>query len=99
MTQINFQQQAARELREVTDWYAERDVSVTERFHSEVESCLTRIVEDPDSHPLEYRHYRWIRVRRFPYRLIFEKLDQDRILILAVAHTSRHPRYWTERTE
>lgn len=99
MTQVNFQKLAATELQEVSNWYHERDAAVAERFHSEIESCLSRIVEDLDSHPEEYRHYRWIRVRRFPYRLIDEQLDLDRILILAVAHTSRHPRYWKERLE
>ena len=99
MTQLNFQRQAAAELQEVANWYQERDTAVAERFQIEIESCLTRIIEDPESHPLEYRHYRWIRVRRFPYRLIYEQLDQDRILILAVAHTSRRPEYWRERSE
>jgi hypothetical protein len=35
-------------------------------------------------------------LRRFPYGLIYA-LDQDDILILAVAHTRREPGYWRDR--
>lgn len=97
MTVIRFHAQAAEELREVKTWYAERDNTVAERLLKEVNNAIQRISADPESHPIELKEYRWVRVRRFPYRLIFEQQETDRILILAVAHTGRRPRYWKGR--
>lgn len=35
-------------------------------------------------------------LRRFPYAIIY-RLEFDRVFILAVAHTRRHPEYWHDR--
>jgi hypothetical protein len=39
-----------------------------------------------------------LRTRRFPFRVVYE-LQPDRIWIVAVAHLSRRPGYWTRRLE
>jgi plasmid stabilization system protein ParE len=36
-------------------------------------------------------------LRRFPYALLYS-LDGDELLIVAVAHQSRQPGYWTTRS-
>ncbi|MCC7419912.1 MAG: type II toxin-antitoxin system RelE/ParE family toxin [Planctomycetaceae bacterium] len=56
-----------------------------------------RIADDPTSYPCLVGPYRSLRVRRFPYRLIYLVEDPDLILILAVAHTGRRPGYWQRR--
>jgi len=98
MVQIAFHALAAQELSEIYTWYAERDSEVALRLSDAIDDGLQRIHDNPQSHPIECKHYRWVRVRRFPYRLVFEELDQDRVLIVAVAHTSRKPVYWEDRT-
>ncbi len=45
--------------------------------------------------PAGQRKYR---VKRFPHHIIY-KLKDDAILVLAVAHTSRQPRYRRDRDE
>jgi hypothetical protein len=35
-------------------------------------------------------------LRRFPYSVVYEVLP-DEVIILAVAHTSRRPRFWIKR--
>lgn len=39
---------------------------------------------------------RVIPLRRFPFSVVY-RVDQDEILILAVAHHSRSPRFWRRR--
>jgi hypothetical protein len=35
---------------------------------------------------------------RFPYFLIYG-IDDETIVVIAVAHSHRHPRYWIDRTK
>lgn len=99
MTTVRFHRLAAEELRRAHAWYAARDSGVSIQFQEAVDDAITRIRDDPKAQPVALKHFRWVRVRRFPYRLIFEQADADRILIIAVAHTSRRPQYWRQRKE
>jgi plasmid stabilization system protein ParE len=92
MTTLNFHRLAAEELRKAHAWYAARNSGVADRFQQAVDDAVTRICGDPEAQPVAFKHFQWVRVRRFPYRLIFEQADEGRVLILAVAHTSRHSR-------
>jgi toxin ParE1/3/4 len=97
MISVSFHRLAAWELREAERWYAARDASVAVRFVQAVDAAVARIRQDPDAQPVEWKSFRWVRVRRFPYRLLFERRDASGVLIIAVAHTSRRPRYWRRR--
>ncbi len=98
MIVVSFHRMAAKELRESHAWYGNRDREVAERFEQAVDDAVNRIREEPKSHPVEMKQFRWVRVRRFPYRLVFEVESDERVLIIAVAHSSRRPRYWRRRS-
>jgi len=97
MIEVSFHRLAAKEVREAFAYYAARSRRAAFRFASSLDAAILRIASDPDSHPVELQHFRWARVRQFPFRLVFERKDSERILILALAHTSRRPRYWRGR--
>lgn len=97
MITVRFHRLAAAELRKARTWYADRNVDVAKRFLLAVDAAVRRIENDPKAHPVELQEIRWVRVSRFPYRLIFECPAEDRVLIIAVAHTSRRSRYWRRR--
>ena len=97
-TQVIFHRLAAREYRSARDWYRERSVEVAQRFCSAVDRAVSRIVTEADSLPTLVGAYRYVRVQRFPYLMIFRHLDRDVIMVVAVAHTSRRPGYWRRRT-
>jgi plasmid stabilization system protein ParE len=97
MTQVRFHRLADKELREVSAWYRKHDAHVASRFKEAVEASIERIQQDPESHPVELKQFRWVKIRRFPYKLVFQRADPDEIMIVAVAHTSRRPRYWRRR--
>ena len=81
MIELSFQRLAAGELRAAHAWYAARDPAVAARFLHNVDQSAGRIVADPDSHPIDRKHFRWVRVRRFPYVLIFEHQEPGRVLV------------------
>jgi len=97
MTSIRFHRLAITEYRAARDWYASRDQKVGLRFQRAVDQALLRVQADPASFPVEVASIRWVRAAKFPYRLMFERIDEATILVIAVAHTSRKPRYWRRR--
>ena|SRR5260370_14406741 len=97
MIAVRFHRLATREMRAAHAWYFQRDPAVAGRFLNAVDVALARVAKDPDSLAVEHSIYTSIRVRRFPYRLIFEHLQAELVLVIAVAHTSRRPRYWSRR--
>ena len=99
MIAASFHRLAAEEMRKAHAWYAARDLGVADQFQQAVDDAVTRICNDPDAQPVALKQFRWARVRRFPYRLVFERTDENRVLIIAVAHTSRRPQYWRRRKE
>lgn len=39
---------------------------------------------------------RRVRVRRFPYQVVYLVIDND-VVVIAIAHDRRRPGYWAER--
>ena len=96
MMELAFHRLAAVELRVAYGWYAARDEAVAGRFLQSIDQAIARVLADPESHPIDRKHFRCVRVRRFPYALVFE-YQQSRVLIVAVAHAKRRPGYWNRR--
>jgi plasmid stabilization system protein ParE len=94
---VIFHRLAAREYRSARNWYRERSVEVSERFCLAVDRAVSRIVAGAESLPTLTGAYRYVRISRFPYVLIFRPVERDAIMVVAVAHTSRRPGYWRRR--
>lgn len=95
--EVIFHRLAAREYRLAREWYAERSPDVAGRFQTAVDRAVERIVTARDSLPPLGENYRRVRVSRFPYVLVFRELTAEAVMVVAVAHTSRRPRYWRRR--
>lgn len=96
-SRVFFHRLAAREYRLARDWYRTRSVEVAQRFVLAVDRATQRIATDADALPVLLGAYRYVRVARFPYVLVFRWMDADGIMVVAVAHTSRRPAYWRRR--
>ena len=93
--------EAHAEATEAACWYEDRQVGLGAEFLEALAKRLAEIEEHPDRYPrLETvrtkRDIHRTLVRRFPYNIIYEILS-DEVIVLAVAHTSRRPRYWIRR--
>lgn len=75
------------------DWYAARSESAAIKFSDEIQGCLDRVARDPERFVRLDAVNRQARVRRFPYRVIFQ-VEGDRVTVVAFAHHSRRPEYW-----
>jgi plasmid stabilization system protein ParE len=92
-----FHRLAAEEAQNARDWYSARSLRAAARFQSAVNAAAGRIVADPDSHALVVGSFRQVQVKGFPFALIYRCLSATDIVVVAVAHTSRRPRYWRRR--
>ncbi len=94
---VVFHRVAAQEYRSARDWYADRSPRTADNFRAAVDQAVGRIASESNLLPKLGRAYGWVRVRRFPYVLIFRERSAGSIMVIAVAHTSRRPGYWRSR--
>ncbi|MEZ6101394.1 MAG: type II toxin-antitoxin system RelE/ParE family toxin [Pirellulaceae bacterium] len=87
---------AEAEFTDALCWYAERSPDVALNFDSEFDAVLAKIAESPDRYPVCDDRHRYVLMRRFPYQVIYRTIA-DTVTVIAVAHTSREPGYWTDR--
>ena len=66
-------------------------------FQAEFSRALEAIAATPDRYPLCDDRPRFYLLKRYPFQLIYRKASEEQLLIVAVAHTSRRPGYWSER--
>ncbi len=101
MTWPRFLVAAEDEFAETLDWYLERSFRAYTGFRSAVEASAKRLASMPKSFPSIVVPGAPITVRRartkgFPFVLVFVE-HNDQVVVVAVAHTSRRPLYWTNR--
>ncbi|EEF57151.1 type II toxin-antitoxin system RelE/ParE family toxin [Pedosphaera parvula] len=68
------------------------------RFLSAVDQAVGALQADPLRPAPDAKARRKWRIKKFPYHFIY-KAGNDRVIILAVAHASRKPGYWSKRKE
>src|SRR5664280_264014 len=95
---IHFLTIAQQELNDAVDWYNEQADGLGNEFLDELDRAIRRAVAYPQSCTEVESGLRRCIMARFPYGLIYG-LEKDKIIVVAVAHLHRNPRYWAERLE
>jgi plasmid stabilization system protein ParE len=94
---FRFHPEARIEARDATTWYRERSREAARGFTSAVTEGVQSIREHPEAwatwHGMDVRRRT---LRRFPYS-IFYIVENDMVVIVAVAHHKRRPGYWLPR--
>ena len=92
----HFEEHALQELRDAISYYESIDLDLGIDFRKAVESAISLILQFPKAWPQVSSSTRRCRTKRFPYGIIY-RVKNNEIEILAVAHSSREPRYWVNR--
>jgi toxin ParE1/3/4 len=97
MKPIGYHPEAERELDDAIDVYESQREGRGVKFRRAVERAESDIQRAPKASP-KYKRTRCREyiVRRFPYAVYYEELD-DFITIIAVAHGKRRSGYWLKR--
>jgi plasmid stabilization system protein ParE len=91
-----FHPEARLEYREAAAYYEVRRPGLGAAFTREIEGVIEHILEAPDRWRFIQKDVRRCLAHIFPYGILYT-VEDDSILIIAVAHGSRKPGYWRER--
>jgi len=93
-----FHPDARLEYLDAVSFFEKRRRGLGALFMEEIHTALTFIAEFPKRNRIEVQPNIRVHVNtRFPYQIFYREIKVDLIQILAVAHTSRRPKYWNYR--
>jgi plasmid stabilization system protein ParE len=95
--ELEYLELALIEAEAAAQWYLERSPTAAARFSAELDEAEAAILERPEAWPIGQRGTRRYLLHHFPFVVIY-RIEESRILIVAVAHARRRPGYWTNRT-
>jgi plasmid stabilization system protein ParE len=100
---VYFVDEAVGELDDAVLWYQERRDGLGLAFLAALDGAVESIERWPRAGSLvndvaEELEVRRAQVPRFPYFVAYLVSD-ERVVVLAVAHERRRPRYWSSRAE
>lgn len=92
--------EAGEDVADAAAWYDTRQEGLGGRFVEEVLRVFDALTVNPlpnsQRHPR--KNIRWRYPARFPYRVIYEVVEEDNtVVIAAVLHAARHDRHWQQR--
>lgn len=92
--------QAKEDIREAAEWYDTQRAGLGDEFIEEVLTVLDALEVNPLLHCRRHptKNIRWRYPERFPYRVIYEVLEEQQLVVIAaVVHAARHDRVWRGR--
>lgn len=95
---VRFLALAQKELDDAVSWYDEQSDNLGKEFLDELDRAVRRSVAFPMSGSEIEPGLRRCLLARFPYGLIYG-VESNTIVVVAIAHLHREPRYWIDRTK
>jgi plasmid stabilization system protein ParE len=95
---LRLHRRAVEEIEYEVEYYDERQLGLGEALEDEIDAALSLIVQFPEAAP-SWKDRSDLRVAvldRFPFTLPYLIMG-DEVAVLALAHTSRRPGYWSRR--
>jgi len=93
---VRFLKLAQLEVDDAVSWYESQSQGLGKKFLDDLDRTIRRIVAFPYASQEIDSDFRRCLLSRFPYGVIY-RIEEDSIIIIAVAHLHRKPRYWIER--
>jgi plasmid stabilization system protein ParE len=87
------------QIEEACSFYSsETDGRLVARFLRAVDAALAQIAEYRESCPKFYRNTRRVQINRFPYS-VYYRIENDSVVVLAVAHGKRSSSFLRRESE
>lgn len=92
---VHFLKTAQFEVDSAVEWYSSQSAGLEMQFLDDMDRALRRVVAYPFSCLEIEQGLRRCLFSRFPYGIIYG-IDSGIIVVVAVAHLHREPRYWVD---
>jgi len=92
--------EAEGDIVEAVQWYENQREGLGREFREAVIQILDALVDNPLLNCRRHlrKNIRWRYPRRFPYRVIYEAIEAEKLVVVAaVLHAARHDRHWKKR--
>ncbi|OGS17792.1 MAG: hypothetical protein A2219_04250 [Elusimicrobia bacterium RIFOXYA2_FULL_50_26] len=96
MKSVIFLQAAEDEMINAAMYYESQSEYLGKDFLHKIEIALEDTLSNPFQWPIIGEGVRRRLLHRFPYALLY-KIDDDKVVVVAVMHLRRHPSYWIKR--
>lgn len=84
---------AQQDYDKAVEWYATKSIKAAENLIIEVEHALQLICDNPDRWRNEYKQFRELGVKKYPYVIIYTVEENKQLVIItAIFHTNRNPK-------
>jgi toxin ParE1/3/4 len=97
MLEITFHEDADNELKAAAVFYESRQAGLGDLFLERIDQGLDLIRAQPRAGQQLFDEFHRILTRQFPYSIVY-RVAGDQIFIIAIAHWSRRPGYWKDRS-
>jgi plasmid stabilization system protein ParE len=94
--QVSFHRAASKEFIEASVWYESKRIGLAFEFIEEIDRCVSMASANPYQFAIVYENIRRVTANQFPYSVYF-RVEELRIVVLAVFHSSRNPVIWQAR--
>jgi toxin ParE1/3/4 len=88
--------EAEAEAEAARQWYARKSPAAGKRFVASLRAAMRLVREAPERWVEFQPGIRRVMLKKFPYAVVYT-VTPERVLVLAVMHSSRHPAYWHGR--
>ena len=95
---IEFLPEAKAELDEAIAYYELQLEGLGGIFKSVAKSTIRRVATFPTAWSIIRPNIRKCIMHKFPYNVLYS-IEEDTILIIAIAHHHRYPNYWDRRVD
>ena len=85
---LKVQSEAVIDIQEAFEWYEMQNEGLGFEFIEEVENGFENICNHPQYYTSVNVDFRRIKVKRFPYLIVYE-IEGDSVIVISVMHTSR----------
>lgn len=93
---LRFLEPAQREVDDAVRWYDRQADGLAQKFLDDPDRTIRRIISFPESCSTIEQDLRRCLLSRFPFGVIYG-IDDQTVVVVAVAHSHREPEYWIER--
>ncbi len=93
---IELSEEAIEDFDNSYNFYYEDSFKVADTFFKQINISFEIIKQNPTSFPVVYKDVRKFVVKKFPF-LVYYRITNSVIQVIAIFHSSRNPEIWNER--